>query len=200
VSFGVELKSDASAPAALLHPAPERVQFRRSDESALLQVGPGLLVVNQLRPYPGWEHFRALILDTCAHHQQLGDLGRLTRVGLRYINRLDPSEEHFTIGDYLTLDPPLPPSLDRPLRSFHQRYEIDIASPTGLLIHQTGIVTTGLRSHLMLDLDFVSETPPPLSARDELSHWLDAAHEQVEIAFLASLGPASRRLLGTDEA
>src|SRR5690349_12984877 len=34
-----------------------RMQFLRKDESALVQVGPDILAVNQLSPYPHWPRF-----------------------------------------------------------------------------------------------------------------------------------------------
>lgn len=41
---------------------PERLQFKRADGTAMIQVGPGLLVVNHLRPYATWPEFRRLAL------------------------------------------------------------------------------------------------------------------------------------------
>jgi uncharacterized protein (TIGR04255 family) len=38
-----------------------RMQFLRDDETALIQVGPNLLVVNQLKPYPTRDKFRELV-------------------------------------------------------------------------------------------------------------------------------------------
>src|SRR5438093_1211585 len=40
---------------------PARVQMKRADGTAMVQVGPNLLVVNHLRPYVGWETFRPMI-------------------------------------------------------------------------------------------------------------------------------------------
>src|SRR5258705_1897664 len=40
-----------------------KMQFLRDDESALIQIGPDLLAVNQLRPYQSWKAFKALILE-----------------------------------------------------------------------------------------------------------------------------------------
>ena len=38
--------------------AASRSQFLSDDERALVQIGPNLLAVNVLRPYPGWRLFR----------------------------------------------------------------------------------------------------------------------------------------------
>jgi len=39
----------------------DRMQFLREDERALIQVGPDLLAVNHLEPYPTWQEFLPLI-------------------------------------------------------------------------------------------------------------------------------------------
>src|SRR4051794_30661233 len=40
-----------------------KLQFLAEDERTLVQVGPNVLTVNRLAPYPGWEAFRTVVLE-----------------------------------------------------------------------------------------------------------------------------------------
>jgi uncharacterized protein (TIGR04255 family) len=188
----VEIGSSGVATATRITPAASRVRLRKADGSAMVQVGRHLLVVNQLRPYSDWESFREMILSVHEKHRSVWDPGSPVQLGLRYINRLDVPDGTFDIADRLTLDPPLRGPLDRRMNSFYQRYELAHDDPQGVLVHQTGLAVIDEKKGLMLDLDFVSNrVSSSLAIRD----WLDAAHDRIEEAFIASLAPEFYRKL-----
>jgi uncharacterized protein (TIGR04255 family) len=167
----------------------DRVLMSREDGSALVQVGPNHLVVNHKLPYPGWAGFFMLIERILGMYLHLVP-SSAQRVGLRYINQIPgPFDGSVEIGSLITLDPPIPPEIARPLLNFYQRYELRHDDPEGVLIHQTGMqLTPENEMALMLDLDFGSL---PGSAPDvsEAGPWLQAAHDRVEDAFQASVNP-----------
>jgi uncharacterized protein (TIGR04255 family) len=110
------------------------------------------------------------------------------RTGLRYINRIKLSEG-CDLGDFMTLEPPLSGALDRPLVGLHQRNERLYDAPRGVLVLQTGIQKLPAGNFLMIDLDFGSAGPPFSAAGESRDRWLDAAHDRVHEAFVASLSP-----------
>jgi uncharacterized protein (TIGR04255 family) len=185
--LGIEIKPGSGIASAAVRTAPERVQFARADGSAMVQVGPGVLVVNQLRPYDAWESFRALIVKTHAQYRSLGEFPAFDRIGLRYINRMPASQGRWS--DLITVSPAFPREIGSPLLSFHQRYELAIENPSGTLIHQTGTVQDESGVHVMLDLDFGSDRLQGVGGDQGVEAWLDGAHHQIERAFLASLNP-----------
>ena len=186
-SLGIEIKAGGQQPSTTVHTVPERVQFSRKDKSATVQMGPGLLAINRLQPYEDWNEFLCLILATYTHYSEVAESLQLSRIGLRYINRLDTDPSRQAIGDLITLDPPLHGALDMPLNTFHQRYELTNEQPRGILIHQTGIVVSDGAPKIMLDLDFVSSGVPDAEDMPAIKQWLDDAHDCVEAAFIASL-------------
>lgn len=167
----------------------DRVLMSREDGTALVQVGLNQLVINHRLPYPGWDRFFALIERILKMYLDLVP-SSFQRIGLRYINQISgPFEGTFDIGSLITLDPPIPPEIERPLANFYQRYELRHEEPEGILVHQTGMqLTSENETVLMLDLDFGSlpDSAPEVS---EASPWLHTAHDRVEEAFLASLSP-----------
>ncbi len=93
------------------------------------------------------------------------------------------------LGSFITLDPPIPPEMERPLANFYQRYELRHDDPVGILIHQTGMQRTQENETvLMLDLDFGS-LPANGPGVNDADSWLHTAHDRVEEAFRASLNP-----------
>ena len=165
-----------------------RLRFKTQDGSRIVQCGPRLLAMNQLANYTAWEDFRAFVVEMFQTHWKLLDDPRLARVGLRYINRIDFSQTEAP-SDKVTVFPSFPAVLDRPVRSFIQRYELGFdEEPRGTLVHQSGTVLDSEgRLALMLDLEHVSEHVEHLADRQELEAWLNAVHDRIYEAFVASL-------------
>ncbi len=185
------VREPGSIEALVEHQITPRVQMRRRDESALIQVGPDLLAINLLSPYPTWNDFRALITDVYSKYAETIPSSAIVRIGLRYINRIVISPGRTNISDYLTLDPPLHGALERPVTGFVQRYELAFDQPDGVLVHQTGFQTKpNSVPSLILDLDFAAERFEDLSDTDALAAWLTQAHDRVYESFVASVNPA----------
>jgi uncharacterized protein (TIGR04255 family) len=67
----------------------DRMQFLSDDEKAFVQVGPDLLAVNHLAPYPTWEGFVPLVQHGVDTYLSVAHPRGLHRIGLRYINQLE---------------------------------------------------------------------------------------------------------------
>lgn len=189
VGFQIQA-SPKKNPVASVQNLPDRVQLKRADGSAIVQVGYNLLAINVLRPYPGWTKFLALITNIFNEYHSLAGAIELERVGLRYINQLAISDEFSEIGNMITLTPPLSGKLTRPIHSFYQRYELEQDNPEGILINQTGTQQDDKGNPLiMLDLDFGSTKVRRLKSASQVKTWLDRAHNCVYDAFVSSLTP-----------
>ena len=97
---------------------PERLQLKRTDGTALVQIGSHLLSVNHFSPYPGWEDFRELIFEIFFEYHEISERASLSRIGLRYINQMPLPQGNFRLDDFISLAPDLPSPLDRPLINF----------------------------------------------------------------------------------
>ncbi|OGP88263.1 MAG: hypothetical protein A2156_14515 [Deltaproteobacteria bacterium RBG_16_48_10] len=187
---GVQIKLGPGKPlSSQVIKGPDRVQMKRSDGSAMVQVGPHLLAVNYLRFYPNWETFRGLILSTFEKNIKLCGECNLQRIGLRYINQIPLPEGKCDLETLISLAPSLKGPLDRPLMGFYQRYEILHDSPKGILIHQTGIPKTDHGNVIMVDLDFGSLELEGICDQFTVANWLNAAHDRIYESFVASLHP-----------
>jgi uncharacterized protein (TIGR04255 family) len=187
--FSLQLGEGLQSAVPAIQGGLDRVLMSREDGSASVQIGQNQLVINHRLPYPGWEGFFAIIRHILKTYLDLVP-SSFERVGLRYINQISaPFEREFEIGSLITLDPPIPKEIERPLANFYQRYELRHDKPEGILVHQTGMQFSPENEPvLMLDLDFGSL---PNAAPDvaEAGPWLHGAHDRVEEAFLASVNP-----------
>lgn len=168
---------------------PGRVQLKRSDGSAMVQVGPNLLVINQLRPYTGWPSFLSKIIDVYETYKRLTSSLNIARIGLRYINQIPLLDEITDLSLLISVDPPLSGTLQRPLLGFYQRYELSNEDPEGILIHQSGLQKGGDSDSILIDLDFNSQSIEGISADSDIREWLEKAHDCIEESFIDSLNP-----------
>lgn len=173
----------------------QRLQLKRQDDSAMLQIGRNRLIVNQLQPYESWEKFRVMIFEAFTKYVGLCGEFTLKRVGLRYINHIKPAEvESFSIEDFLIILPLFLKPLDKPISGFQQTYEFLHTVPPASLVHRTGVIEKpNGETLLVLDIDFVSRETANLRSKEEtykwLHEWLDQAHNHIEDAFISSLNP-----------
>ncbi len=172
-----------------------RMQFLREDERALIQVGPDLLAVNQLKPYPTWKVFKSMIENALRVYGQVANPAGFQRIGLRYINRIETPEPQVQIEDYLLAQPHVPEPIPQLFARWAQRVEIPFESMNGVMVLQSGstLEAEGVGVTFILDLDFFTLQPdivPIESAMD----WVERAHDEVENTFEACITDKSRAL------
>ena len=124
MGIGIRFRQEAGAIQHELLPNSERMQFLRKDKSALVQVGPDMLAVNHLKPYPGWEVFKPLILDNLNKYIEVAKPKGLKRLGLRYINKIDLPEQTIKMQDYFNYFTLIPKELPQTHENFSARVEI----------------------------------------------------------------------------
>jgi uncharacterized protein (TIGR04255 family) len=171
-----------------------RMRFLRSDGSALVQVGPNMLSISHLRPYRDWPTFRDIIDRVLEHYRAVADPEQITKVGLRYINRLEIPEASFQIEDYLTAVPVVPDPVPQEFGPFSMQVLIPLRDiDAGMLIRTGSIEPVGGKTALLLDMDVITR---PGAALDfgGLGDWMDKAHTAIEATFEACLGPRAREL------
>jgi uncharacterized protein (TIGR04255 family) len=169
------------------------MQFLRSDERALLQVGPDLLTVNHLKPYPSWTAFKEMIVRALKVYREVAAPKGIRRIGLRYINKIEIPKTRVEIEDYLLAVPQVPEAVPQVFARFVQRVEIMFEQANGLLILQTGSVQqeAGTETAFMLDLDFITLQAVTLDAAMD---WVEQAHDHVERTFETCITDNTRKL------
>lgn len=169
-------------------PAPSaKTKFRRADGSALLQVSPKLLAINQLRPYPTWPQFKKTLLEAYAIYRELAQPSGLTRLGLRYINQIEIPGTIIEIGRFLR---GCPAGYHKLFLSTEFPFAAEGENLAMILAHAPHDEGEFLRFYL--DLDYGAF---PITA-EEIDAALERAHERIEQIFEASLTDETRHLFG----
>ncbi len=175
----------------------DRVQFLRDDKQALIQVGPQLLAVNHLNPYPSWTAFRPLIAMALDAHGRVIQPTGIHRIGLRYINRIVFSQPRVLLEDYFEVYPKLGPQLPSDHGTFIVGLQFAFADGRDALTLklQTAAPETDGELVVSLDIDYFLITPGAVSI-DTVMEWIEVAHAQVEQIFEASITDALRAQFG----
>lgn len=190
-TVGVQFQlSQAFQSPPQMYSGTERLQLKRADGSAMLQLQAHLLAINILKPYPGWEAVREMIFRAFSIYAEIAKPLGLARIGLRYVNLIDVPDRPYEINDYLVGATSMADILKRPISGFYQRSELNYEDLEGVLIHQLGMTQHEKKEALLVDLDFItSKDGVELNNQGSLGIWLEMAHDTVSRAFIASLNP-----------
>ena len=191
-----EVQADPDQVSQRLRGGPGRMQFVRADETALVQVGPHLLVINQLRSYPRWSEFKPLVLDTFEVYRKVAGPTGFRRIGIRYINHIQVPTSEVGLSTYFNFWPRLPaPIVSDPIRALLLRVDLAQESYLGHLVMTLATAPNDGQggSALILDLDFATTSTQEI-ALDAVGDWVEQAHDRIEIAFEACLTDRLRDL------
>jgi uncharacterized protein (TIGR04255 family) len=186
------LERRAGSMVSELHERGVRMHFLRPDHSALVQLAPHLLVVNQLQPYVSWKTFTSLIQARLRDYRDVVDVAPLHQMVLRYINRFACTAEAFTVGAVFNPSEFLPARLMRAGTPFFTRLEM-FQEPGYRLALTMGTVESDHPDQVAVLLD-LAELVIETSALEEhaLPATLDKAHDQIEKVFESCLTDAWR--------
>ena len=178
----------------------ESVELRRlssDDQIDVCLLRPDALAVARLAPYPGWDEFIERVRrDWAISNDILGRL-RLSRIGLRFINRIDVpiSSGTIRVEDYLTVLAKPPDADENPLAEFRLQTRQFFADMNLELRLTSGPWTSPLSEHIsmLLDLDVVRRNEIP--SKDEgLWQLLQLMRELKNHTFEACITKKSREL------
>ncbi len=179
-----------------------RVKFPTLDGRRLLSVGPDLIGIHLLRPYPpGWlEDFRPRIAFALDAYRRLFEPVGLRRVGVRYINRIVVPSERFDLGEYFTAPITIPDGLPTEIGAFLTRIESAYNDSTEespirlVLTFATLKEQAPEKAAFLLDIDVIQEWPKdPLSLELALER-IDDLRPRERVAFEALITENAREL------
>jgi uncharacterized protein (TIGR04255 family) len=81
------------------------------DDSRVLQIRPEGFAFSHLPPYTEWATFRGEAEPLWHQYRKICPTAKLSRCGLRYINRVDIPAERVEIEDYFSLYPEVPDTI-----------------------------------------------------------------------------------------
>jgi len=170
-----------------------RIQLLNDDGKRLLSLGPDVLSVNILRPYDNWENFRPRVEAALTAYRDVANPKAVSRVGVRYINKVTLPKVEIDLGTYFCYRPPTASGLPDRMAGFMSRVEYVYYDGVKLILTQASIEAPTGSSAFLLDLDTIWEGPEPLSL-DAVMATVDVLHEREGVAFEATITDEARKV------
>ena len=192
--------STVGEAAAGVRRLPPRMQFVTEAGDRMIQLGPDLLVVNQLRPYASFEDWERTLYNALDTYQGLARPRRLARLGVRYIDRVILPATTVRMEDWFALYPEIPPTVGATHGAFMLRVEFPERRPGHKLLVTFGsappeeLDTTAF----LLDYYDVSEPGGAISKKD-VQPFVRTAHDNIIEAFEASITDPLRALFEPED-
>jgi uncharacterized protein (TIGR04255 family) len=168
----------------------ERILFFTEDQKMVIQVGPRLLVINALKPYPNWEKYKEYIkmgLDTL---MEITEIKGIENVNLRYINSIKlPRGED--IKEYFRLHISLSEKLLKNLASFIAIVEFSYFDDRDKC--RVNFSFSLSRDEYILDIDYFLNQKGNLSISNTYE-WLENAHNNIEEIFEEAITDKLRKV------
>lgn len=141
--------------------APDGYQFRSADDRQVVQARLDGFTFSRLRPYETWEHLRDEARELWQRYVRLAKPVAITRLAVRYINRLDLPGGAVRLEDWLLTMPSVAPDLPRTLAGYFMRFGLSFA-PSGAM----ALITEAMQPppapnmvRIILDIDVFQEQP-----------------------------------------
>jgi|SRR5450755_1500900 uncharacterized protein (TIGR04255 family) len=194
ITLGISASEEQAGPQFGTVPL---MQFLRKDEKALIQIGPNLLSVNILKPYPSWQKFLPLIKKGVHSYCDVVLPKGIQRIGLRYINQIDFPDKNVKLEDYLEFRPFTGPNLPQDFGPFIVGIQVPYENSRDILsIRLASLPNTGIsedNAAMILSLDYVLLKRGEV-ALDDVFDWVETAHSHIEEVFEASISKNLRNL------
>ncbi len=170
-----------------------RIQLVDHDGRHLISLGSDVLSVSTLRPYSGWEQFRPRIEAALSAYFQVAQPTGVSRVGVRYINKIVLPGKEIDIGTYFRYGLPSVPELPSTIAGFLNRVEYLYDDAVKFLLTHATVDAPEGQSAFVVDLDVIWEGSGETDL-ESIMKVVDNLHEREGKAFEAIITDAAREL------
>lgn len=166
------------------------------DQKQILQVRLDGFTFSRLAPYDCWETFRDEAKRLWSIYQSLANPAAITRLAVRYINRLDIPLPVSDLNNYLRTFPEVSSDLPQGLSGYFMQLQIPQEKLATMLVLNQALVPPPTPDFIsiLLDLDLFLERDIP---KDGIELWevVEQMHEQKNKAFEACITEHTRELI-----
>jgi uncharacterized protein (TIGR04255 family) len=168
-----------------------------SDGTLVLNLGLQSIGTARIAPYECWERFVEEARQNWDIWLKVVDWQPISRIGVRYINRIDiPTMAKIELDDYFTFLPQMPKSLDNGIEHFAMNVLVPLGKDDLKLVLNAGSIQSPLIGHqaLILDLDVSLDSNLPKDD-DGLWAFIDRIRDRKNEVFETCITDKTRALL-----
>jgi len=170
------------------------VRLESRDKLWVIQAKSDGLAVSRLAPYEGWDSLLAVVKELWPAYVEIFRAQRVTRLGVRFLNRIDLGSEPVDLDLIFTNGPKVPPSLPQGVLSYRSQVVVPIVELLATLsvsLSSDFIPPVGdgpVRSSVIIDIDASSGFARSI---DDPTIWvqLENLRRAKNRAFFGSLQP-----------
>lgn len=188
ISFGNEISATTQS-------AQHGVMFSSGDSKQLFQVRRDGFTFNRLYPYTGWESVRDEAKRLWTYYRQITKPSGITRLALRYINRLDFSAPADLVT-YFNTFPSIATGLPQAISECFMRVGIPLNDIQAML-YMTQATTPPARREvvsIIFDIDLFRREQVPQS-EEEIWQYFEILRMQKNIAFKKSITTTTEEMI-----
>jgi uncharacterized protein (TIGR04255 family) len=151
----VRLSPSGKEPIAMEDLGPQGYFFKTEDEKVVAQFRLDGFTLNRLKPYTRWEDTYPLAAELWGMYVEVARPELLTRIALRYLNKIDFPGDEFPMLEYLTAPPPIPADGPQYVHAFFSRITLSGAEGSPA-VHVTQVLEPNqinMQSQYTLDID-----------------------------------------------
>lgn len=178
-----------------VRPLPPRMRFFTPTRDRLIQLAPNLLVVNKLRPYTSFEDWVRTLEEALGHYHEVVPGAAVTKVGVRYLNRITVPGTRVELERYFRVIPVIPESLGKDHGTFLLRLELLVPEGGHSLLLSFGTAPRERPDSLTFLLDLYDtwnpDSPQPV---DQVMAHIRLAHDHIQAAFEQNITDELRQL------
>ena len=152
------------------------------------------LVVNWIKPYPGYAASIKKMKDYWSIHQKAFKSAKVERISLRYVNQIELplTGGQLKFSDYLNVGPRVPASDGAKLRGFHQ--VLDLFKMEKGIGGRTTLMSLPKQGNAIPVVFDIESTLTPTGSGPEVWKGFDALHDWSHDVFKQSLNDRCRKL------
>ena len=164
--------ADAQAEQAVHKMGWRGLRCETADRLHIAQFYRDRFTFSRLKPYQSWEQFRQEGLRLWGLYNEIARPSEIQRIGLRFINRIEFSQDDVKLEDFLENPPKTPRDMEVPFEGFLHHNTLAVPGhPYGINVIQTVQPSQGAEAWgVILDIDVF--TTGPTVNRDSLEQHL----------------------------
>ena len=169
--------------------------FSSVDGKNIVQCRLDGFTFNRLKPYDRWETFRDEAFELWQSYVRIAAPKQITRVALRYINRIEIPLPITDFKDYVLTRPEIAPGLPQGLSNFFMQVTIPITNlpAQSVITEAMEPITETKRLPFILDIDVFRQAAFDVSGQ-EAWEFFEKLHDLKNHIFFKSITPKAKEL------
>ncbi len=172
------------------------IRYSSSDSRRYLHLTQNKLLLNVLAPYPGWKAVREVIQGVWENVVSVINPSQVMYMGLRYINRIERTQQQETLGEWLVPTDYIPRSILNSKTGFTSvvQVRLDERNRIGVTTGELYSPNADAGPPFILDIDRGVEGKTPVETEAVMQE-ADSMHEHIWKVFDAATGGRLKKLL-----